>query len=64
MVEQKEGVAPLETSLTLEKKNGVKITVTTVCGGWKNVEKFLNQFEDTLLKGNNERLKHQHKTEP
>jgi hypothetical protein len=52
----------LDTTLIFEKKNGVKITVSTVCGGWDNMQKFLSDFENTLLKGNNGQSKHQRET--
>jgi hypothetical protein len=54
----------LETTLTLKKKNGSIVTVSTVCGSWKYMQKFLSDFENTLLKGNNGKAKHQSKTEP
>jgi hypothetical protein len=49
----KEALARLNVTLTMKRKNGAALTVSTLCGAWAEVEKFLSDFEDTLLKGNN-----------
>jgi len=56
---EKEEKARLETVLTLKKPNGMGIQVSTVCGDWENVQKFISDFENTLLKGNNGKPQHQ-----
>ena len=52
----------LETILTLKKGNGVTITVSTVCDDWENMQKFISDFENTLLKGNDGKPQHPSKT--
>lgn len=53
----------LETVLSITNENGVTVTVSTVCGNWEYMQKFINDFENTLLKGKNGKAKHQRKTE-
>jgi hypothetical protein len=60
----KKPIERLETTLSLKKENGVTVMVSTVCGSWKYMQKFLNDFENTLLKSNNGKAKHQNKAEP
>jgi hypothetical protein len=50
--------ARLETVLTLKKESGMEIKVSTVCGDWKNVQKFISDFEHIFLKGNNGKSQH------
>ena len=58
----REKKARLETTLFLKKDNGVTITVSTVCGNWESMQKFLSDFENTLLKGNDGKPQHSSKT--
>lgn len=50
---KKEPVERLETTLTLKKKNGVTVSVRTVCGSWSFMQKFLSDFENTILNDKN-----------
>ncbi len=43
----------LTVKLSAKRGNGVTIEVSTWCADWEMTQKFLSQFEDTLLKGNN-----------
>jgi hypothetical protein len=45
--------AHLDVTLQLKNENGILIEISTKCDTWKNMQKFLNDFENTLLKGNN-----------
>jgi hypothetical protein len=45
----------LDVTLQTKKENGVLITVSTKCATWTLMQKFLNDFENTLLKGNNDK---------
>lgn len=54
----------LETVLSWTNENGVTVTVSTVCGSWEYMQKFLSDFESTLLKGKNGKAKCQSKTDP
>ncbi|MGA2683178.1 MAG: hypothetical protein ABSF44_15430 [Candidatus Bathyarchaeia archaeon] len=54
----------LETVLSITKENGVTVTVSTVCGSWEYMQKFLSDFENSFLKGKNGKAKHKSKTEP
>jgi hypothetical protein len=52
MAETKEKNYRLNVALTVQQKNGVTITVSTECSNWELVQKFLSDFQNTLLKGN------------
>lgn len=43
----------LDVTLSIKRENGVMVNVSTRCADWELVQKFLNDFENTLLKGKN-----------
>ena len=43
----------LDVTLSVKQKNGIIINVSTKCADWELMQKFLNDFENTLLKGKN-----------
>jgi hypothetical protein len=46
----------LTVKLSLKQANGMTIEVSTWCADWEMTQKFLSQFENTLLKGNNGKI--------
>jgi hypothetical protein len=57
-VTEKKPTERLEAVLSMTKENGVTVTVSTVCGSWEYMQKFLSDFENTLQKGKNGKTKH------
>jgi hypothetical protein len=53
LAEEKKKLDNLDVTLQTTKQNGIIITVSTKCSTWELTQKFLNDFENTLLKGNN-----------
>ncbi len=53
MTEKTEKNANLAVKLSTQTKNGVNIEVSTKCDTWELMQKFLSDFQNTLLKGNN-----------
>jgi hypothetical protein len=53
MAEVKKPNYQLDVTLSIKRENGVTISVSARCADWELVQKFLNDFENTLLKGNN-----------
>jgi hypothetical protein len=51
--EKKKPSYRLDVALSVKRKNGITINVSTRCADWELMQKFLNDFENTLLKGNN-----------
>jgi len=45
-----------KVKLSTQRPSGVHIEVETKCDSWENVQKFLNEFQDTVIKGNKMRL--------
>lgn len=45
--------AYLSVELQFKKQNGILVTAQAKCDTWEQMQKFLNDFEHTLLKGNN-----------
>jgi hypothetical protein len=43
----------LTVKLATKKENGLSIEVSSWCADWKMMQKFISDFENTLLKGNN-----------
>jgi len=43
----------LTVKLSAKRENGVVVEVTTWCADWELMQKFISEFESTLLKGNN-----------
>ena len=43
----------LDVTLQMKRENGVIVTVSVKCSTWDKMQKFLSDFENTLLKGNN-----------
>jgi hypothetical protein len=52
----------LNSTLSFTKENGITLTISSMCGDWESMQKFLNDFEDTLLKGKNGKSQHQTET--
>ncbi len=52
----------LDVTLQFKKENGVIVTVSAKCGYWENMQKFLSDFENTLLKGNDGKPQHNSET--
>ncbi|HJW65709.1 MAG TPA: hypothetical protein VJ507_02885 [Candidatus Bathyarchaeia archaeon] len=42
----------LTVKLSMKKESGVTVEVSTWCVDWENMQKFISQFENILLKGN------------
>lgn len=49
----------LDVTLSIKRKNGMVINVSTRCADWELTQKFISDFENTLLKGNNGKTQHQ-----
>lgn len=43
----------LTVNLSVKRENGVTIEISTWCANWKTAQKFISDFENTLLKGKN-----------
>ena len=43
----------LTVKLAAKRESGVTVEVSAVCADWEFMQKFLSDFENTLLKGNN-----------
>ena len=41
----------LAVKLSAKRENGMTIAVSTWCADWKMMQKFISEFENTLLKG-------------
>lgn len=41
----------LDVSLSLKKENGVTVNISAKCADWELMQKFLNDFENTILTG-------------
>ena len=50
---EKEKNYNLTVNLSVKKKNGLTVEVSAWCADWEMMQKFINDFENTLLKGNN-----------
>jgi hypothetical protein len=46
----------LNVKLTAKQKSGMTIEVSTWCADWELMQKFISEFENTLLKGNNGKI--------
>jgi hypothetical protein len=53
MTEKEKPFYRLDVTLSIKRKNGVMLSVSSNCADWELVQKFLSDFENTLLKGNN-----------
>ena len=53
MAEEKKQNYRLDVTLSTKRKNGVIVNISTKCADWELMQKFLNDFQDTLLKGKN-----------
>ena len=53
MAKQEKPNYNLTVKLSAKRKNGLTVEVSTWCADWELTQKFINQFENTLLKGNN-----------
>ena len=53
MAEEKKPNYRLDVSLSLKRESGVTVNISTKCADWELMQKFLSDFENTLLKGNN-----------
>ena len=49
----------LTTTLSFTKQNGLTVTISTLCADWKLMQKFLSDFENNMLKGNDGKTQHQ-----
>ena len=45
----------VDVTLQTKRENGVVVTVSSRCETWEKMQKFLNDYENTLLKGNNDK---------
>ena len=50
---EKKPIYRLNVTLSAKSKSGVEINVSAICGSWDMTQKFLSEFKNTLLKGNN-----------
>lgn len=46
----------LTVNLSVKRENGLTIQVSTWCANWAMMQKFISDFENTLLKGNNGKI--------
>lgn len=53
--QEKKKIDNLDVTLQIQRENRVLVTVSTRCSTWERMQKFLNDFENTLLKGNNDK---------
>jgi alkylhydroperoxidase family enzyme len=51
MTEKEEPNYCLDVTLSIKRKSGVTVNISTRCSNWNFMQKFLNDFENTLLKG-------------
>jgi hypothetical protein len=42
----------LTVTFSIKRENGVTVNVSAMCADWEMMQKFLNDFENTLQKGN------------